>query len=201
MCRIYLVRHGETHWNVAQILQGQKDGELTDKGITQAQSTQKRFSQHKLDAIYSSDLKRAKHTAEVIAQGHGKNVIGEPRLRETQFGSLDGKKITDMTAEEEYQLERLYSGTPGYCIPGGESLEQVQARVMGCLHQIATECKGRTVLVVSHGMAISLALQSILGIPVTGPRNFSLHNCAVNIIDVEGYQWTLETLGDTSHLV
>ena len=114
---IFLVRHGETVDNARQIMQGQTQGELNQRGREQAEQVSRRLASEPLDAIVASDLHRAIQTAEVIAEPHGLPVVTTPLLRERDWGSFTGRFIPDLRNEvwpddiesEEALLERARS--------------------------------------------------------------------------------------------
>lgn len=93
---MYIVRHGETEWNVRKLLQGQKDSNLTEKGKEEAERLAKKFKDTPFDAIFSSDLLRAKRTAEILAVEHNLAIQTNKLLRERHFGRLEGTKISDL---------------------------------------------------------------------------------------------------------
>ena len=96
MTTLYLVRHGETIDNAAQILQGQLQGELNEKGIQQAEATRDKFKNEQIDVFVSSDLKRSIDTCRIIAAPHHKDVETTPLLRERDWGDFTGKFIPDL---------------------------------------------------------------------------------------------------------
>ncbi len=114
---IFLVRHGETVDNARQIMQGQTQGELNQRGREQAEQVAQRLASEPLDAIVASDLHRAIQTAEIIAEPHGLPVVTTPLLRERDWGSFTGRFIPDLRNEvwpddiesEEALLERARS--------------------------------------------------------------------------------------------
>jgi probable phosphoglycerate mutase len=114
---IFLVRHGETVDNARQIMQGQTQGELNQRGREQAEQVARRLASEPLDAIVASDLHRAIQTAEVIAEPHGLPVVTTPLLRERDWGSFTGRFIPNLRNEvwpddiesEEALLERARS--------------------------------------------------------------------------------------------
>lgn len=116
MTTIFLIRHGETVDNAHQIMQGQTQGELNERGREQAQQVAERLSTEKIDAVVASDLHRAIQTAEIIASPHGLPVVTTPLLRERDWGSFTGRFIPDLRGEtwpddvesEETLLQRAY---------------------------------------------------------------------------------------------
>ena len=100
MTTIFLVRHGETVDNARQIMQGQTQGELNEKGREQAKLVANRLSAEHIDAVVASDLKRAIQTAEIIAEPHGLTVTTTKLLRERDWGSFTGRYIPDLRNEK-----------------------------------------------------------------------------------------------------
>jgi len=155
-CTFYIVRHGETEWNVKGLFQGQKDSNLTEKGIGQAKLIAKKFKNINFDAIFSSDLIRAKKTAEIIALEHKIAVDTREILRERNFGRLEGRKgdeikeeLKDLflkfeNASDKEKLKFRY-------VPDMESDEELIGRLITFLREIAVVYSGKTVLIVSHG--------------------------------------------------
>lgn len=135
---IFLVRHGETIDNVRQIMQGQTQGDLTERGREQAQQVAERLVQEHLDAVIASDLRRAIQTAEIIAAPHGLSVIQTPLLRERDWGSFTGRFIPDLKGE---------------VWPDDiESEEELLSRARTLLLYITTTFPGKRVVAVGHGI-------------------------------------------------
>jgi probable phosphoglycerate mutase len=141
---LLLARHGETDWNRDLRVQGHADVPLNELGREQARDLAERLEDVALDAIYSSDLVRARETAEAVARAKGLPVRVDPQLRETDFGSWEG-----LTREEI--AERF----PDRARPDGETYEQVRERMLAAINRIAAEHAGGTVLIVSHGGALN----------------------------------------------
>ena len=99
MTRLLLVRHGETVDNVNQIMQGQTQGELTQKGVLQAEELAQQMRDEQIDVFVSSDLKRSIDTCRIIAQSHGLPVVQTPLLRERDWGGFTGRFIPDLKDE------------------------------------------------------------------------------------------------------
>lgn len=100
MPKLLLIRHGQTVDNVAKLMQGQTQGELTQEGIEQARQLAERMKSVHIDAIYSSDLRRAIDTADIILAPHGLKLIKTPLLRERDWGGFTGRYIPDLAGEE-----------------------------------------------------------------------------------------------------
>ncbi len=153
---VFVVRHGETQWNVARLLQGQKDSSLTDKGIAQAKELAKKFAEFKIDKVVASDLIRARRTAEFIAAEHKLTVATTKLLRERTFGKFEGKKWTDLESELKGQIKEMENLAEkerfGFKLNEEiESDEELVGRFITYLRQMALGWIGQTVVVVTHG--------------------------------------------------
>ena len=198
--RILLIRHGQTKWNDGSIFQGHLDSDLTPKGIAQAEALGNRLAAMKISALYSSDLGRARHTAELIAQSTGHEITTDPRLRERSLGVFEG--LTRDQAQEKFPDEyRQYTnGSADYAVPKGESAQQRFEIGRAAFLEIALRHAGHNVVVVSHGGLIQALFRHVTGVGFQAARRFSLYNCAFNSFIFEGDEWLLETWGDISHL-
>ena len=167
MTTLLLARHGETDWNRELRIQGSSDIELNELGRQQAQFLAQELTDVDLDAIYSSDLARARQTAEAIAATHALEVRLDRRLRERSFGSWEG-----FTRED---IDELPPGSRH----DGESDEQVRARVLAAIEDIAAAHPGEQVLVVSHGAALNALWHHALGVRVERWANCAVYKLAV----------------------
>ena len=143
---LFLVRHGETVDNAAQIMQGQTQGRLNDEGRRQARQLSDELAAQHLDAIVASDLYRAIETAEILAKPHRLTVVTTPLLRERDWGGFTGRYIPSLKGET----------WPDDI----ESLEALKARAAQFLDYIRTCYEGKTVLAVGHGI-VNKAIQAV----------------------------------------
>jgi probable phosphoglycerate mutase len=118
------IRHGETELNVAKRYQGHGDSPLTENGRKQVSSLGHRMGKMNFDMLISSDLGRARETATIIAECTGHSVKTDSRLRERNYGVLEGLTVSDIKAGHSEVLERLDANDPDYIIPDGESHRQ-----------------------------------------------------------------------------
>ena len=136
MTTLLLVRHGETDWNAARRWQGHADVPLNARGLEQARTLAEQLMAEPVDAIYASDLSRARDTAAVVGERLGVSVVVDADLREIDVGPIEG-----LTAEEA----RGFDGWQG------EPREAHAVRVLRAVHRIAARHPGERVLVVTHG--------------------------------------------------
>ena len=168
MTTILIARHGQSDWNQEKRWQGHADRPLTERGREQAQSLADRLAHIELDAVYSSDLQRARDTAAVVADSQGIELRQLPELREVDVGSWSG--LTRAEAEERFSegFTRWREGYPGW--EDGETYEAMTDRVLGAVDRIAAEHEGGRVLVVSHGGPIRAMHAAALGLDIHAYR-------------------------------
>lgn len=191
MTEVCLVRHGETLWNREFRIQGSQDIPLSKLGIMQARTVAGRLSKETWHFLYSSDLTRAKHTAEQLNELLGLPHHVEPGLRERNFGPLEGMTRTEI----EFQYPNLPYPLHDPSIPGVESYESLMQRVKETIESIARRHLGKRVLIVSHGGSINAFLHS-----VTGQRNNRIENTALTRLRFDGNDWHVECINDHQHL-
>lgn len=207
--RCCIVRHGETAWNADRRLQGHQDIPLNSLGLIQA-SAAGRYLQHRhqrvpFSAIVSSDLMRARQTADAIAGALSLSVIADPALRERHYGQFEGKTPLEAEAAAPLDYAALVArddlnGAPG----AAEPLLAMQARIERCLADLAQKYPDQAVVIVTHGGVLDLLYRRAIGRPLTGPRDAPIPNAGLNWLDIEaeeqGLRWTMVTWGETEHL-
>jgi alpha-ribazole phosphatase len=197
--RILLVRHGITKLHTGDRFWGRTDIALSNTGIKQAGQLRNRLSHEKLNVIYSSPLRRARSTAEIIAAGHKVEVIPCDDLSECNFGYIEG-----LTFEEIKKLHpalaRELSDGKAVTFPGGETLDQLNARVRLFLKRLKKHKPGDTALVVAHGGPIRLIICDLLGLGIEHWTQFRLDRASLSIVDTYPESNILSLLNDTSHL-
>lgn len=151
----YIVRHGETDWNVKKILQGQTDILLNETGRKQAFELAQEFKKIKFDLVFSSDLKRAKHTVEIVALEHKLVVEATKSLRERKFGRLEGKKIEKLKDfSEVFDALSAKQKFAFKSYPEIESDEEITSRVITLLRELVVSYPNKTILIGTHGGVI-----------------------------------------------
>lgn len=201
MTTLYLIRHGETETNNSGIVAGMYDAKLTDAGIKQGLLVAERFKDVHLDAIYSSDISRAVIMAKEIAKFHDLPVQFETRLREINLGDWEGRHVNELKEKwpKEYQV---WMEDQGHCTcPNGESIQDVEDRVMSGIRAIVEKHPNQTVLCVTHGLALKTIFVSLRHASLLQFRNLKyVSNASITTIKAENGAIKLENYGDDSYL-
>jgi probable phosphoglycerate mutase len=200
--RIYLVRHGETHWNLTHRFQGRKDVPLNQEGKDQARALALTLKDVPLVAIYSSPLVRATETARVIKEFHPSTPLFEEEgLIEMDLGEFDGMEAAHWFAHHQ-DFIKAWRTAPG-CLkmPGGESLQEVQTRAVETLRRITKLYpSGSTLLLCSHNFVNCGLLCQALGFPLDRFRDVTQDTATLNILYMRGHRLSAELVNDISHL-
>ena len=200
--KILLVRHGETDWNLAGRFQGRSDVPLNQKGREQASALALALKRESLAAIYCSPLARAKETAHLIKAYHPSVPLYEEEgLVEMNLGEFEGIE-GPRWAEKYADFRNAWRDNPAsVTMPGGESLQEVQARSMAALERISKahppDC---TLLVCSHNFVILTILCHALEIPLDRFRELKQGTAAMNVLYLQGGRLRAEVVNDRSHL-
>ncbi len=198
--RIYLIRHGETIWNVERRYQGVMDSPLSALGRAQAVRTRDALRAAPLRAVYSSPLRRALDCASLIADAHGLPVIPVGAFSEIRLGEWEGLLVSQV--DERYaEVARQWHATPHLArIPGGETIEQLRKRAVAGFDAIRGRHDGEAVAIVAHGGVNKTILLTILGAPLAAYWRIRQMNGCVNVLECEGDQVRVPVLNETAHL-
>jgi len=194
------VRHGITEFNSARKFLGYSDIELSAAGCRQVEQLRDHLVDDKIDAVYSSDLKRALVTAEVISSGHEVDITARSELREMNYGDVEG-----LTFEE---ISRLYPGVaevlanfgPRLKFPGGENFREFIERASKFLDELKGHTSSQTILIVSHNGPLRVLVCRLLGIDLGHWRQIRLDNASLSILETSPRGAIVSLLNDTSHL-
>ena len=207
--RCCVVRHGETAWNADRRLQGHQDIPLNALGLAQADAAgrylQQRHQQTPFAAIVSSDLIRARQTADAVGQALGMPVVANAALRERHYGQFEGQTPTEAEAGDPTAYAALVARDDLEAAPGAaEPLQGMQARIEAFLADLAREYPDQAVVIVTHGGVLDILYRRAMGRRLTGPRDAPIPNAGLNWLDIEaadqGLRWTMVAWGETEHL-
>jgi len=180
MTTLLLTRHGETDWNNQRRWQGHADRPLNDIGREQARELAEMLADHGIDVVYSSDLRRAHETARIVADRLGLPVEVDVGLREVDVGDWSGRAHDEVKGADPEGFRRWQEGGKGW--NGGESYEEMGARVVDTVLRLAESHPGGTILIVSHGGAIRACRAAAAGLTYAGSRMSAvggMANCEV----------------------
>ena len=198
--RICFVRHGETDWNTELRMQGHIDLALNAKGEVQARAAGRHFFGVQASALYSSDLLRARQTAQPISEALRLPLILRPALRERHFGRCEGLTFEEIVEQFPDDARAIKRRDPDYVSPGGESRRQHQARILDCVGVLVADHPGQTIVVVTHGGVLDVINRRVRDLPPEAPRDYPIPNAGINWVVVGGEQWVIEIWGETAHL-
>ena len=196
-----VVRHGETAANQGNIIQGQTDVPLSEAGENQAKLLGRRWKNKKFDAVYSSDLSRARRTAELALPSQP--ATPSPLLREMDLGHWCGRTTAEIAERFPDEWKAFRSGSSECKIAGGETRRELFARAEKFFTEAAAKHRGKNVLVVTHGGLLRAFFLLVMGgekvkfdlLPSTGNTGISVAK-----YDDETHKWRLLTWNDTAHL-
>lgn len=198
---IYIVRHGQTEWNLLGKTQGHGNSDLTPKGIEQAELLADSMTKYPIDYIYSSDLGRAYQTAEIIGNKLNIEVEKTEALREMNFGTWEGRIIKDII-EEDPELYKMWRNEPHLAkIPQGETLSQIKERTAAFIKEINEKYDGKHIVLVTHSLCARIMLLSFLDSDVKNIYRINQANTALNIIELRDYGPVVMKMNDTTHII
>jgi len=200
LARLFLVRHGVTDHNSTHKFLGHTDVELSEEGFRQVEKLRDRMAKEHFDVVYSSDLKRARSTAEVISAGHGTEIIDCSELREINYGDTESLTYGEIRQKYPELAEAINNLSPELSFPGGESLAGFIERTVKFLDRLKKPTPHEKILIVAHGGPMRTLLCELLGVGQTYWRTFRLDNASLSIVDTYPQRAILSLLNDTSHL-
>lgn len=200
---LYLIRHGQTEWNLEGRWQGQLNSALTPLGEAQAKAVGQRMKHVPFDVLYSSDLDRTMNTAKAIAAVTGHEILSDVRLRERKGGLMEGHTLGEARAKfpEHFEVE-LHQRSADFAFPGGESENQLRDRGIEVLTDLAQRHAGERIVAVSHGAILNTFLRHILGTEPSSWR-FRLNNCGLSIVTYGAFHdssWMVNTINEMGYL-
>jgi len=205
--KLILIRHGESDGNIQKKFSGFQDVDLTEKGIWQAKRLARRLEEESVDTVYCSDLKRARHTAEIIFGYRGKDIVTNSKFREINFGAWEGYTFEEVKSKFGYgdEFNHLMENIkPEAAFPQGESFVELNNRVMAELNNVLKKHekkdKDKTIALVCHGGAIRVILSNALSMGLKNMWNIEQYSTALNIINYYDHKAFVVLINDTSHL-
>lgn len=198
MKKIFIVRHGETGTNEQNLVSGSLNVQLNETGRNQIELLSGRLQKYNIDAIYSSDLDRAKDTASIIGEYHPKiSVFLQPELADKNFGIFQGKPVKEYVAA----FKKSGLSHQHFEPEGGESQIQVEERVSTALQEIL-KSNYQSVLISGHGSINRTLLKLLLNLSYEERRKISQNNACLNILsEMSEGEFEIELINCTKHLL
>lgn len=198
--RVIAIRHGETAWNAEARIQGHLDIPLSEVGHSQARRLASALSGESLDAIYSSDLSRARQTAEPLAEALRLDVRLDHRLRERSFGRFEGMTFPDIGERWPDEHRRWRERDPEYGPQGGEVLADFYARVVAAASALCDVHRGESIALVAHGGVLDCLYRAAARADLRATRTWALGNASINRLLHSPQGFSLVGWGDVRHL-
>jgi broad specificity phosphatase PhoE len=199
MAKLILARHGETMWNVEKVFRGRADVNLDEVGIKQAELLGKYLSNWELEAIYSSPVKRALDTANIVARYQKVAVRIAEGLIDFDFGEWQSLPEQEVNRRYPAILNEWHNNPDKVKMPGGESLEDVRMRAVEVVSDVLSRHQGN-VLLVSHRVVIKVLICYLLGLDNSHFGNISQDVGGITIFNYADGGFILTRHNDTSHL-
>jgi len=200
MSKLLLVRHGNTKLNSAERFWGQTDVELSAQGIKQAERLRDRLSTQPIDSVYTSNLRRARVTAEIIASRRELKITSCAELGEINFGQVEGLTFSEISQRYPDLAEAMASWSQPSRFPGGEGPEELNSRVRKFLPRLAGHGPDETILIVAHAGTLRMLICNLLGLELGYWRRIRLDLASLSILETYPRGEVLSLLNDVSHL-
>ena len=196
---LYCVRHGESVHNAEGRIQGQLDVPLSDLGRRQGEAIAAVLATQGLDALYTSPLRRALQTAEIVARRLNLPIRADDRLKEINVGVFQNRLRSDIARLYPEAFARWTSGEPDFVVPGGESRRMLQERGCSAFRDIVTAGHQRAAII-AHGRLLVVALAAFVPVPA-GPAAPTLENASITTVRYDGDGgWQLTAYNQVDHL-
>ncbi|SHE12828.1 2,3-bisphosphoglycerate-dependent phosphoglycerate mutase [Chlamydia abortus] len=198
--KIYLVRHGQTEWNVKHKFQGHQDSPLTDMGIKQAQWLEEAIRNEQIDMIYSSSSLRARRTAEIIRGTREIDIIESDDLREINLGIWEGRTQDEVKELYLEAFNDFWDNPEKFKVENSETFRQVSDRAINMMRQTVNDNQGKSILIVTHTVVVKLIMAYFEGRPMKELWNPPyIHPACLCKVEIDGDQSKIILHGDISH--
>jgi len=198
--RILAIRHGRTAWNADSRIQGHTDIELDALGEWQARQVAQALGDEPLQAVYSSDLQRARQTAAPLAARQGLELRIDAGLRERGFGEFEGLSFAQIEQRWPEQATAWRKRDPDFGACGGEVLRDFRDRVVATVRRLAQAHRGQSIALVTHGGVLDLLYREATRVALDAPRSWQLANAGINRLLHSDQGLVLVGWADVGHL-
>ena len=198
-CRVYLFRHGETANSKEVCFNGHFDVGLSSKGGDQFKEWAQLLKEEPFKAVYSSDLKRTRESAQLLTKPHNLEPVAYSELRELCFGEWEGLSISEVEEKYPNQLGERMKDIENFKVKGGETFEQLQQRVVPRFEEIIARHPNEQIAMVCHGGVNRVILSHLLEVPIKRIFRVKQEYAALNIIQYYGDEPVVELLGGATN--
>lgn len=198
--RVIALRHGETAWNVATRIQGQLDIGLNANGREQARRVAAALVDARLDAVYASDLARARDTGAAVAREARLTLQTDAALRERAFGVFEGLTFAEIESLYPDEARRWRQRDAGFGPAGGETLAVFYQRAVGAVAALASRHRGQHIAIVSHGGVLDALYRAATRVALDAPRTWQVGNASINRLLASDAGFVLVGWADDAHL-
>ncbi|WP_039789241.1 histidine phosphatase family protein [Herbaspirillum huttiense] len=204
MTDILLIRHGETDWNVDKRLQGHIDIGLNEAGQRQVLALGEALAGEGIDAVFASDLQRARDTAQAVADAAGLEVLIDAGLRERCYGGFEGLRHTEIEARYPEAYRQWKAREPDFRYPAGEriaeTMREFYERSVAAVQRVLASGRYRKVAIVTHGGVLECVHHWASQTSFAQPRTFDIFNASVNRLHWDGERAHIRSWGEIGHL-
>lgn len=199
--KLYIIRHGETYWNIEGRMQGTKDSKLTEQGKMEALNLGESLKDTKIDYIYSSPLERAYDTSVLIRGERDIPIEIKNNLIEMNFGKWEGMLSDDVEKEYKEEHYTFWNEPHLYTTLDGETFEELIKRVKVALNEIVNKNKGENILLVTHAIVIKAIYAIVKGYEIEEFWNPPfIKNTCVTIVEYNENNYNITLEANTSHV-
>jgi broad specificity phosphatase PhoE len=200
MTKLYLVRHGQTAWNLGKVFRGRVDIPLDETGKKEVHLAGEALKDETIHAIYSSPLSRSLETAENIAKFQNIKVTPFEPIIDISYGEWEGKPLVEV--EDQFpDLYELWLKAPNKVqFPGGESLDEVRSRTMEAVENLVAKHENENIALVAHRAPNKVICCALLGIDNSNFWRIQQDTASTNLFIYKDNQWIVAYLNDTSYL-
>lgn len=195
---VLMIRHGENEWTESHKLAGRTPGvHLNDYGRLQAEALGQRLAQVKLSAVYASPLERTVETAEAIARPHQLKVKTRSGIIEVDYGEWTGEAIKTLAKKKNWPVIQFYPSGAGF--PAGETMFQMQSRMVQAINKLVGKHPGQIIAVVGHADLIKAAVAHYLGVHFDLFQRIVISTASITTISFTPMGPRIVTVNDTQH--
>ena len=200
MTKVYVVRHGQTAWNLEEVFRGRMDIPLDETGKKEVHLAGEALKDETIHAVYSSPLSRSMETSENIAKFQNIPVTPLEAIIDISYGEWEGVQLAEVQKKYPDLYDQWLKTPHTITFPGGESLEGVRARVMDAIDHLIEKHQNENIALVAHRVPNKVICCSLIGIDNSNFWRIQQDTASTNCFVYTGGQWIVSYLNDTSYL-